>query len=110
MDLDAMPSELVDLENRLRGRPVRQRPADLRDRVLRATAESIRRERTAATWPSDGWLGAAIAAAALIAMNLSTFWASPISYSPRAASSSNQFGAELQALRLYESRQEGTSK
>lgn len=110
MDFDAMPSELVDLEDRLRGRSIPQPPAELRGRVLQATAEAIGRERAAANRSFDGWLGSGIAAAALIAMSLSMFWASPINYSPRSASSSNQMGAELEVMHLYESPQEGTSK
>jgi hypothetical protein len=104
MNLDSMPSELVELENRLLARRGVEPPAGLRDRVLRAVAESALPKR------GDGWYRAALAAAVLVAINLSMIWASQTEYLVRPSPSANQISAELHALRLIESQQGGTFK
>jgi hypothetical protein len=107
MNLYSMPRELTELEYRLGGRPSVEPSAGLRDRVLRA-AESALSERSSSAGQRDGWAWAACAAAVLIAINLSMISASQSEYLLRSVSSPNQIGAEVQALRLLESQQQGT--
>ncbi|MGD0390799.1 MAG: hypothetical protein ABSC42_17785 [Tepidisphaeraceae bacterium] len=104
MDPHSMPAELVELENRLRARPGDEATAGLRDRVLRAVAES------SSAGALGAWHWAAIAAAALIVLNLSMIWASQEEFSVRPALGPNQVAAEFQALRQLETQQEGAFK
>jgi hypothetical protein len=109
MKVYSMPADLVELENRLRVRPGHEPPADLRDRVLRAAAESaLKRQSSVERWNS--WYWAAVAAAVLLVMNLSMVSALQTQYSVRPTPGANQLTAELQAMQQLEAEQEGTLK
>jgi hypothetical protein len=110
MDPEPMPGDLVELENRLRARPHSEPSAGLRNRVLRAAAEAALPVQSSSPGQSEGWYRLTIAAAVLVAMNLSMIFASQSEFSVRSVSSPNQMATELQALRLIESQQEGQFK
>jgi hypothetical protein len=110
MNIDPLPTELIALENRLRGRTRARLPGGMRDRVLASVAEANSQRRAPARDQWDVWSWAAIAAAVLIAMNLSMICASQAEYSMRAVPNANQVNAELHALQLIESQQEGIFK
>jgi hypothetical protein len=106
MNPHSMPAELVELEDRLRGRAGEEPGAGLRDRVLRAVAEAAAPAQSSVA----GWHWAAIAAGVLVVMNLSMISASQTEFSLGPASGLNQMAAELAALRQTEARQEGIFK
>jgi hypothetical protein len=111
MERESMPPELLELENRLRARAGDEPGAGLRGRVMQTVAAELAtraRPSAAETW--NGWWWAAIAAGVLIAMNLSMVVASQNEFTLRPAPSPNQMTAELQALWLLESQQEGQFK
>ncbi|MDP9174459.1 MAG: hypothetical protein M3O30_11415 [Planctomycetota bacterium] len=110
MHPDPLPQELIDLENQLRARPISSPTAGLRDRILRAAAESASPPQStpAGQWTSGYW--AAAAATVLIVMNLSMISASPNEFAIAPAPSPDQIAAELQALHQFETQQEGQFK
>jgi len=111
MNPHSLPRELVELENRLRHRACDEPTAALRDRVLRAAgAEAALSERSPGTGRSNAWTWAAVAAAVVVVMNLSMISASLTEFSIQPLTSPNQMAAEIQAIRLLESQQEGTFK
>lgn len=100
--MDSVPEELIELENRLARRAAVEPTAGLRERVLRAAESALREQsRPAPRW---GW---GVAAAVLVAMNLSMIFASRSEFSVRPGLNNNQLGDEVQALRAIESQQEG---
>jgi hypothetical protein len=109
MNIDELPKELRQLENRLRGRTCAQLPGGMRDRVLASVAEANSQRRSPARDQWDAWSWAAVAAAVLVAMNISLVSASQNEYSVRPVPAPIQVGAELQILQQFEF-QEGSFK
>jgi hypothetical protein len=107
MSSDPMPRVLVELEDRLRGRPVDRPTPGLRDSVLRAAADSTLPVRSSYAGPWKAWYWAAIAAGVLIVLNLSMISASQDELSVLPARSLDQVAAEIQALQALEAHQEG---
>jgi hypothetical protein len=110
MNPDPLPGELTELENSLRRRPVAQPTEGLRERVLRSTAQATLRPQPTQFGKWDSWSWAAIAAAVLIAMNLSMICASQAEYSMRSPPNVNGIDAELHAVQWIDSQQEGIFK
>jgi len=71
MNRDSMEQELVDLEHRLAGRTAPGLPGEFRYRVIRAVADELEATEKSTESFTGGWYWGAIAAAALIALNLS---------------------------------------
>jgi len=105
MNPHSLPPELMDMENRLHARPADQPSPGLRARVLQAAASAT---PSSSQW--NAWAWASIAAALLVAVNLSMISASQTEFSIRPARGPDQFTTELQTLQQLEAQQEGVLK
>jgi hypothetical protein len=108
---ESIPDELVELENRLRGRSRAEPGGDLRDRIMHAVRVELpvpaQRAVLAGKW---GWHKAAIAAGVLIIMHLSMISASVSAFSAGSTRGGNQTVTEFQALQRLEAQEEGMLK
>ena len=93
-----MENDLDDFENRLRTRLAPQPSAALRSRVLQAVGAELNAPRKYRHWP-------AMAAAAMILLNLSMVCATQDAFAFRRANGPQQIAAEIQAIRQIESQQ-----
>jgi hypothetical protein len=103
-----MSDEWIDLESRLR-RVQASEPPDLRDRVMRTVNAELASSRTLPL-KNGNWYWPAIAASALIVMNLSMVSASQETFAPRAVPSRQEWTAEIHALQSVSVQQEGLLK
>ncbi len=108
MNPDPMSEELIELEKRLRFRPVEGQPPELRQRVLNAVADAVAQTPAPAV-PAGRWdirYWAAVAAVVFVILNLSMISASQTEFSAGPAVSPDQLKAEIQTLRQLESQPE----
>jgi len=95
MNSGALPLELHELESRLRGRSGPGASADLRVRVMRIVGSDLSSQTpSSSSRSSDRWYWAAIAAAGIIAMNLSLIDSSRTEFSSRASISQGVVNVE----------------
>jgi hypothetical protein len=112
MSAQSMSPELIELETRLRARPVEEPTADLRQRVLNAIAHESRQALTSGpdsgSWNIRHW--AAVAAAVFVVLNLSMISASQGEFFGASAVSGHPTAMELRTLRQLETQQERSVK
>ncbi|MGD1275933.1 MAG: hypothetical protein ABR964_01765 [Tepidisphaeraceae bacterium] len=95
MNSGALPPELHELESRLRGRFSPGASADLRFRIMHVVGSDLSfQAQTSSGRTSDRWYWAAIAAAGIIAMNLSLIDSSRTELSGRASISQSVVNVE----------------
>lgn len=108
MNINPLPPDLIDLEERLRNRPSAEPSFDLCERVIFA-ARQVCETRRKSWWRGSDLLSAA-AAVVLVFLNLSTVVASQKSFTLRVERNGNQVVSEFQSLRAAEAQLERTFK